>query len=120
MDETALLEASRKQAGENQQELCPIEFKPKKFEFSKIIALMAIITWQAVLIYCGVMMAITLDLSPMPYFIGSVDAVAGVVYVTYSKKAMAENMIKLKRMYGYDAESVVDAVIRNKQDNYED
>lgn len=90
----------------------------KKIEFSKVIAVIAIVMWVLVNVYGLVMMAITLDLSPMMYIVGSVDAVVAVVYATYAHKAKAENMIKLKRIYGYDAESVVDAVMR--RDSYED
>lgn len=93
--------------------------RKKKVEFSKVIAVIAIVMWVLVNIYGLVMMAITLDLSPMMYIVGSVDAVVAVVYATYAHKAKAENMIKLKRIYGYDAESVVDAVLRKDQ-YYED
>jgi len=41
--------------------------------------------------------------------------VVAIVYTTYSIKAKAENMIKLKKIYGYDAESVVDAVLRERE-----
>lgn len=92
--------------------------KDKKVEFSKVIAVIAIVMWVVVNIYGMVMMAITLDLSPLMYIVGSVDAVVAIVYTTYSIKAKAENMIKLKRIYGYDAESVVDAVLR--KENYYD
>ena len=88
--------------------------RPKK-EFSKKIAVIAIVMWVSVNIYGMVMMAITLDLSPPMYIVGSVDAVAAIVYTTYSIKAKAENMIKLKKIYGYDAESVVDAVLRERE-----
>lgn len=88
--------------------------RPKK-EFSKRIANIAITMWIIVNVYGMVMMAITLDLSPLMYIVGSVDAVVAIVYTTYSVKAKAENMIKLKKIYGYDAESVVDAVLRQRE-----
>ena len=90
-----------------------VVFTGKKIEFSKIIATIAIIMWILVNVYGMVMMAITLDLSPLVYVIGSVDAVVAIVYTTYSVKAKAENMIKLKQIYGYDAESIVDAILKN-------
>jgi len=86
-------------------------------EFSKIIAVIGIIMWITVNVYGMIMMAITLDLSSLVYVIGSVDAVVAVIYATYSIKAKAENMIKLKKIYGYDAESILDSVLR-KHDEY--
>jgi len=91
----------------------------KKFEFSKIIAIIGIGMWITVNVYGMVMMIITLDLSSLMYVIASADAVVAIVYTTYSIKAKAENMIKLKKIYGFDAEAVVDAVLRPK-DSYED
>jgi len=85
---------------------------PKKREFSKIIAVIAIIMWIAVNFFGMVMVAITLDTSGLMYIVGSVDAVVAIVYTTYSVKAKAENLIKLKKLYGYDAESVVHDILR--------
>ena len=95
----------------------PDEFvvKEKKVEFSKVIAVTAIVMWILVNAFSMVMVAITMDTSSIMYIVGSVDAVAAIVYTTYSAKAKAENMIKLKKIYGYDAESVVDAVLRKDQ-----
>lgn len=115
MDETAILESERQKAGEDQSLVQTVEFKPKRLEFSKIIAIIAIVMWIIVNTFSMVMIAITLDISGLMYIVGSVDAVIAIVYTTYSLKAKAENMIKLKKVYGYDAESVVDAVLRSEQ-----
>lgn len=92
----------------------------KKREFSKTIAVIAIVMWVVVNVFGMVMMAITLDLTPMMYIVGSVDAVAAVVYTTYSIKAKAENMIKLKKIYGDDADGVVEAVLRKEEETYDE
>ncbi len=115
MTETELLEAERQQAGESQESVRAVEFAPKTMEFSKVIAVIAIVMWIIVNAFSMVMIAITLDISGLMYIVGSVDAVVAIVYTTYSIKAKAENMIKLKKVYGYDANSVVDAVLRNEQ-----
>ena len=93
-----------------------VEVEKPKREFSKRIAVIAIVMWITVNVYGMIMMAITLDLSPLMYIVGSVDAVVAIVYTTYSIKAKAENMIKLKKIYGFDAESVVDAVLRQRDE----
>lgn len=88
-----------------------------KHEFSKTIAVIGIMFWITVNLYGMIMMAITLDLSSLVYVIGSADAVVAIIYTTYSIKAKAENMIKLKKIYGFDAESVVDSLLRSSNDN---
>ena len=91
-----------------------IKGRPKK-EFSKCIAVIAIVMWIVVNVFSMVMIAITMDTTGLMYVVGSVDAVVAIVYTTYSIKAKAENMIKLKKIYGCDAESVIDAILREKQ-----
>ena len=76
------------------------ENKPKKkFEFSKVIAVIGISVWLILTAFCMVMMAITLDLTPMAYVMPSIDAVIGVILGFYFWKAKAENQIKLKKIY---------------------
>lgn len=77
----------------------------KKAEFSKIIVVLATVMWLLVNIFGMTMMVVTLDLTPMVYVIASVDAVMAVCCAVYSSKAKAENMIKLKRIYGTDFEA---------------
>ena len=80
----------------------PQKVEPKRFEFSKLIVVLAIVMWISVNIFGMTMMALTGDLSPMVYVLGSVDAVMAVVCATYSYKAKAENVIKLKKLYNID------------------
>lgn len=96
----------------------------KTLEFSKIIVVLTIIMWLSVNIFGMVMMAITKNLSPMVYIIASVDAVMAVIVTFYSRKACAENVIKLKSIYGIDVtEIMMDKVgsnNKNKPDHYYD
>ena len=69
----------------------------KKREFSKVISSISIGMWLLVNFYAMVLMAITLDLSPLVYVIGSVDAVVAVVLASYFNKAKLENQIKLQK-----------------------
>lgn len=68
-------------------------------EFSKIMAVLAVAMWLIANIFGLLMMAITLDLSPLAFVLPSVDAVVAVVLGFYYWKARAENQIKLKRIY---------------------
>lgn len=81
------------------------EYKP--VEFSKLIVILGILMWLAVNIFGMVMMAITRNLQPMVYIIASVDAVMACLTGWYSWKAKAENVIKLKSMYGIDITEMV-------------
>lgn len=113
-NETEILENERAVAGEL-IEPCVDVIHPKRYEFSKVIAVIAIVMWVVVNMFSMIMIAITLDVSGLMYIVGSVDAVVAIVYTTYSIKAKAENLIKLKKIYGFEAESVVDGVLRNDQ-----
>ena len=96
----------------------------KTLEFSKIIVVLTIIMWLTVNIFGMVMMAITRNLSPMVYIIASVDAVMAVIVTFYSRKACAENVIKLKSLYGIDVTEImmdkVGTYNKNKSDHYYD
>ena len=87
----------------------------KKPEFSKVISSIAIVFWLIVNVFGMYMMFITLDLSQLMYIVGSADAVVAVVYAVYAHKARAENMIKLRKIYGSDADCVL-----NNYNNYDD
>lgn len=113
-NETAILEAERQKAGECIETVQGEIVSPKRLEFSKIIAVIAIVMWILVNAFSMVMIAITLDISGLMYIVGSVDAVVAIVYTTYSIKAKAENMIKLRRIYGYDAESIIKDVLHSE------
>lgn len=90
----------------------------KRLEFSKLIAVIAIVMWLFVNFFGMAMMLITMDLTPMMYIVGSVDAVVAVVYATYAHKAKAENLIKLKKIYGDDADQVINAEMNSMNPAY--
>lgn len=71
----------------------------KRFEFSKVVAVIGVTMWVLVNLFALAMIALTLDLSPLAYVIGSVDAVVAVVLGFYYWKAKAENQIKLRQIY---------------------
>lgn len=96
-----------------------IPVEKRRPEFSKVIAVIGLAMWIIVNLYAMVIITITLDLSALEFIIGSANAVVAIVYTTYSIKAKAENMIKLKKIYGYDAESVIDALLK-KYSEYEE
>ena len=79
----------------------------KRLEFSKIMAVIAVLMWISVNIFGCVMIVITLDTSPLVYIIASIDAVVAVVLGCYFTKAKLENAIKLKKEYGEDAAFVI-------------
>ena len=92
----------------------------KSIEFSKVIVVMAIVMWLSVNTFGMVMMAITQNLSPMIYVIGSVDAVMAIICTGYAWKAKAENIVKLKKIYGIDVSNVtVDTIIKNNHYDHE-
>lgn len=80
--------------------------KKKKFEFSKVVAVIAILMWLTVNLFGMAMTAMTYDLTALVYIIGSVDAVVAIVLGFYYGKAKAENQIKLKIAYGELADEV--------------
>ena len=77
-----------------------------KMEFSKKILLVAGITNLAVIIFACVMMWRTFDTSPLAYLIPSVAAEVATGTGYYYWKAKAENQIKLKQIYGNQADEV--------------
>ena len=93
-----------------------------RLEFSKVIVVLSIIMWITVNVFGMVMMAITRNLTPMVYVLGSVDAVMAIVCATYSYKAKAENVIKLKKLYGVDTSDLAreSVGIRNSRIDYYD
>ena len=90
----------------------------KKPEYSKVISSIAIAFWLIVNVFGMYMMFVTLDLSQLMYVVGSADAVVAVVYAVYAHKAKAENMIKLRKIYGSDADYVLNSY--NSYDDYND
>lgn len=74
--------------------------KRRKIEFSKIITAIGLSMWVVVNLYSMIMMAVVLDLAPLAWVLGSVDAVVAVICGHYFWKAKAENIIKLRRENG--------------------
>lgn len=72
----------------------------KKREFSKIITGISIGMWVVVNAYALVMMAVFMDLAPLAWVLGSVDAAVAIIIRFYFKKAEKENEIKLRKTYG--------------------
>jgi len=98
----------------------PQKDEQRRFEFSKLIVVLAIIMWIEVNVFGMIMMALTGDLSPMVYVLASVDAVMAVICATYSYKAKAENVIKLKKLYGVDTSQLARESIPIIHHNYDD
>lgn len=74
----------------------------RKKEFSKVMAVIAVVMWVIVNIFGMAMVVFTMDTSPLAYVIPSVDAVVGAVLAFYMWKARAENQIKLKKLYNVE------------------
>lgn len=102
----------------------------KKREYSKLISAIAIALWVLVNLYSMIVMIVAMDLSPIMYVVGSVDAVVAVVYTVYAHKAKGENkiklmivlietLIKLKVAYGEDAAFVIQNIV-GKQEMHDD
>ena len=66
------------------------------------------IMWVVVTVYALVIMALFRDLNPLAYVIGSVDAVVGLIFPFYFRKAGRENEIKLRQEYGDIAKETAD------------
>lgn len=80
----------------------PNKVEKRKKEFSKIMAVIAVVMWMIVNIFGMAMVVFTMDTSPLAYVIPSVDAVVGAVLAFYMWKARAENQIKLKKLYNVE------------------
>ena len=80
----------------------PQKNEKKRWEFSKVMAIIAITMWVFVNLFGMAMVIFTADTSPLMYVIPSVDAVVAAIVGFYLWKARAENQIKLKRLYGVD------------------
>lgn len=81
----------------------------QKPQYSKIITSVGLAVWILGNLFGMYMVYITLDITALSWIIGSSNAVAIMIYRAYTKKAQAENMIKLRMQYGADA----DFVLRN-------
>ena len=84
--------------------------KPKRFEFSKIMASVTISLLVVVVLYSLVMCSVTLDPSFLDKSIELLKPAALATIGFYFWKARGENLIKLKKIYGKDADSVIAAM----------
>lgn len=74
----------------------------KKFEFSKLILIVAGVVNLAVIIFSCIAMIYTGDLSPLCYLIPSVAGEVATATGFYYAKAKVENRIKLMAAYGVE------------------
>lgn len=81
----------------------PIPPKPR-FEFSKIMMIVAGVLNVTVIAFSMIMMWRVEDLSPLAYLIPSVSGECGLVASMYLNKAKIENKLKLMRIYGIEPE----------------
>ena len=79
----------------------------QKPQYSKIITSVGLAVWILGNLFGMYMVYITLDITALSWIIGSSNAVAIMIYRAYTKKAQAENMIKLRMQYGADADFVL-------------
>jgi hypothetical protein len=84
-----------------------INFKKPKWEFSKLMAVLAVGTWILNNLFGYTIIILFCDPSPFVYIQGSVNAVVAIVLGFYFWKSRTENIIKLRRIYGIDAEFAV-------------
>lgn len=78
----------------------------KKIEFSKFIFCFVTFFIIALTIFCFVMIFKTNDLSPLAYLIPAWFSELGIATGFYYSKAKAENLIKLKKIYKLDNETI--------------
>lgn len=71
-------------------------------EFSKKIFIVVSVINIFVIIFTCIMIALTMDLSPLAYLIPAVAAEMATGTGFYYSKAKAENQIKLKKSYGME------------------
>lgn len=97
---------------QKKNELVPI--KEKKFEYSKIIVGIISASWIVVFVYALVFGIITVDSMVVSDAIDSSEKLAMVIILAYLWKARAENLIKLKKIYGKDADTVIKLMTKDK------
>lgn len=92
-----------------------IPYKPKKFEYSKIIVGIIAASWLVAFIDALIYSCVTVDSTIVSEAIQSAEKLTMVVVLAYLWKAKCENLIKLKKMYGKDADIVLSAMNKEKQ-----
>ena len=98
------------QAAEN-----PIQYQPKKFEWAKVITAVVLSLLVIVVLFCLTMCAITLDSVFLSYTVELLKPATITVIGFYFWKSRGENLIKLKKIYGKDADSVIAAMTNQKE-----
>ncbi|EHL18475.1 hypothetical protein HMPREF9630_00200 [Peptoanaerobacter stomatis] len=78
----------------------------KRIEFSKMIFFFVTFFIIALTIFCFVMIFKTNDLSPLAYLIPAWFSELGITTGFYYSKAKAENLIKLRKLYKLDNETI--------------
>lgn len=78
--------------------------KDKKKEFSKIILVVDFVVCSAVIVFSGIMIAVTKDMSPLAYLIPAVFGELATATAFYFNKAKAENELKLMNEYSKEEE----------------
>ena len=84
--------------------------KEKKFEFSKIMASVTISLLVVVVLYSLVLCSLTLDSTFLDNAIELLKPAALATIGFYYWKARGENVIKLKKIYGKDADAAIAAM----------
>ena len=97
---------------QNKKELIPT--KEKKYEYSKIIVGIISASWVVVFLYALVFGVVTVDSVVVSDAIDSSEKLAMVIILAYLWKARAENLIKLKKIYGKDADTVIKLMMKDK------
>ena len=92
----------------------PIPIREKKHEYSKIIVGIISASWVVVFIYALIYGIVTVDSMIVSDAIDSSEKLAMVIILAYLWKARAENLIKLKKIYGKDADTVIKLMMKDK------
>lgn len=72
----------------------------KKYEFSKVLWIVAMIHSSIISIYTMIVILVTGDTTPLEFLIPAIFAELAAATGFYFNKAKAENLIKLRKHYG--------------------
>ena len=97
---------------QQKNELVPI--KEKKFEYSKIIVGIISASWLVVFLYALIYGYVTVDSMIVSEALDSSEKLTIVIVLAYLWKAKAENLVKLKKIYGRDADSVIKLLLKER------
>ena len=91
-----------------------IPYRGKKFEYSKIIVGIISASWLVVFIYSLVYGYVTVDSMIVSEALDSSEKLTIVIVLAYLWKAKAENLVKLKKIYGRDADSIIKLLLKDR------